>query len=110
MMTDKKKHEHHRQTKDDRLFAALEAVAESLGAKVSVEKIKKETGRQPKGGLCHVAGEPRIIVHRDLSPAEKVNIMIEALQGFDLEGVFIPPEAREAIEGSPLLKLPQEQA
>ena len=91
--------------KDVKLIAALEEVAGMLNIKVSYETIKKNTVRQPKGGLCYVHGEPRIIVHRKLEDGEKVQVLIEALQGFDLEGLYITPEVRQAIEGaSPLLK------
>ncbi|MGA2191777.1 MAG: hypothetical protein ABSG42_00150 [Nitrospirota bacterium] len=93
--------------KDANLLAALTRVAEGLGIKVNQEKIKKNTGRQPKGGLCYVHGEPRIIIHRGLGDHDKVQVILEALQGFDLENVYIPPEVREAIEGSPLLRQPR---
>jgi hypothetical protein len=90
--------------KDDKLLAALEEVAGSLGIKVRHEQIKKNTARQPKGGLCYVHGEPRIILHKPLPTHEKVQVLIEALQSLDLENVYIAPEVRQAIEGAqPLL-------
>jgi hypothetical protein len=90
---------------DAKLLAALEEVAASLGIKVSYDRIKKNTGRQPKGGLCRVHEEQRIIVHKLLSDSEKVAVLIDALQGFDLEQVYISPEVRQALEGAaPLLK------
>ncbi len=91
--------------KDERLVESLEEVAASLGVKVNYEKIRKMTARQPRGGLCIVKGEPRIIVHRPLNASEKVQVLIESLQGYDLENVFMPPEVRQALEGAfPLLK------
>jgi hypothetical protein len=91
--------------KDAKLISALEEVAGMLAVKVSYENIKKNTARQSKGGLCWVHGEPRIIVHKNLSDSEKAAVLIEAIQGFDLEGIFITPEVRQAIEGAlPLLK------
>ena len=94
--------------KDDKLVESLEELAASLGVKVNYEKIKKHTARQPKGGLCVVKGEPRIIVHRALNPSERVQVLIESLQGYDLENVYITPEVRQAIEGvAPLLKQAQ---
>lgn len=86
--------------KDAKLIAALEEVAGMLAVKVSYENIKKNTARQPKGGLCWVHDEPRIIVHKNLTDSEKAQILIEALQGFDLEGLYITPEVRQAIEGA----------
>ncbi|HLB25071.1 MAG TPA: hypothetical protein VJM83_01950 [Nitrospirota bacterium] len=93
--------------KDEKLISALEEVAAALGVKVSYEKIKKNTGRQPKGGLCYVHGEPRIIVHRQLTAAEKAAVLIEALREFGperLEAIYIQPEVRQAIEGMSLLR------
>ena len=86
--------------KDDKLAESLEELAVSLGVKVNSEKIKKHTARQPKGGLCVVNGEPRIIVHRPLAASERVQVLIESLQGYDLENVYMAPEVRQAIEGA----------
>jgi hypothetical protein len=85
--------------KDDKLRASLEEVAAQVGIPVTYEKIKKTTGRQPKGGLCYVHDEPRIIVHRFLNEGEKIQVLIEALRDLDLENLFIQPEVRQAIEG-----------
>ncbi len=91
--------------KDEKLVESLEEVASSLGVRVNYEKIRKHTARQPKGGLCIVKGEPRIIVHRPLGVSEKVQVLIESLQGYDLESVYMTPEVRQAFEGvTPLLK------
>ncbi len=85
--------------KDDKLIAALEEVAGMVGARVSYETIKKTTGRQPKGGLCYINDEPRIIIHRKLTDSEKVQVLVDALHEFDLEKLYIAPEVRQAIEG-----------
>jgi len=85
--------------KDDKLVQALEEVAGMLGVKVNYERIIKNPVRQPKGGLCRVDGEPRIIIHSKLTDAEKVQVLIESLRQFDLDGIFIAPEVRQAIEG-----------
>ncbi len=85
--------------KDDKLLQGLEEVAGMLGVKVSYEKIVKNPVRQPKGGLCRVDGEPRIIIHKKLTDSEKAQVMIESLRQFDLDGIFIAPEIRQAIEG-----------
>jgi len=90
--------------KDDKLTEALEEVAGRLGVKVSVERIIKNSIRQPHGGLCWVDGEPRIIIHKKLTDAEKVQVLVDALRGFDLEDMHIPPEVRQVLEGAePLL-------
>lgn len=91
--------------KEDKLTEALEEVAGRLGIKVSIERIVKNSIRQPHGGLCWVDGEPRIIVHKKLTDAEKAQVLIDALREFDLEGIHIPPEVRQVLEGAePLLK------
>jgi len=86
--------------KDDKLKAALEEVAASLGVKVSYETIKKGTGRQPKGGLCWVHSSPRIIIHRKLTDSEKVQVLLDALRAFDLGSIYIAPEVRQALDGA----------
>jgi len=91
--------------KDDKLKESLEEVAAMLGMKVRYETIKKNTARQPKGGLCYVHGEPRIIVHRPLPDSEKVQVLIEALNEFDLENLYIAPEVRQALEGAAALRV-----
>lgn len=88
---------------DSKLIAALEDVAGGLGITVSYERIKKNTSRQPRGGLCRVHDEQRIIVHKLLTDSEKVQVLIEALRGFDLESVYISPEVRQALEGAATL-------
>jgi len=85
--------------KPDKLVEELVEVAAALGVKVRVEVIKKNSIGQPKGGLCHVEGEPVILVHRKLKDSDKAQVLIEALDGFDLDSVFIKPEVREIIEG-----------
>lgn len=89
--------------KDEKLITALEEVAGSLGVKVRYERIKKNVVRQPKGGLCRVHDEPMIIVHKLLTDEEKVQVLADALREFDLEGIYITPEVRAAIEGAATL-------
>ena len=93
-------------TKDEKLLADLEEVAQRLGARVTYEVIKKNTSsRQPKGGLCYVDSDARIIIHKKLPDSEKVQVLIDSIREFDLESVFIAPELRQVIEGaSALLK------
>jgi hypothetical protein len=38
-----------------------------------------------------------VIVDRKTPPAERAALLIEALAGFDTDGVFLPPQLRDAI-------------
>lgn len=49
------------------------------------------------GGLCKVKGEWRVIVEKRASTGEKVSVVARALAGFDLDTIFLSPQARELV-------------
>jgi hypothetical protein len=51
-----------------------------------------------QGGLCKVRGQWRVIIDRRASPGERVVLLARALARFDLEDVFLSPEARELLD------------
>ncbi|HEY3359010.1 MAG TPA: hypothetical protein VGQ83_37515 [Polyangia bacterium] len=82
--------------KFDRVLEELEAAADKAGVKVQYDALSGEGMGQ--GGLCKVRGQWRVIIDRRASPGERVVLLARALAGFDLEGVFLSPEARELME------------
>ena len=81
------------------MLARLEAVAEKLGVRVRYEPLAAEDETVSiRGGLCRLRGDRMILVDSRLAPAERCLCLAEALGGFDLRGVFLPPAVRALIE------------
>ncbi len=83
----------------EELLSRLEELAEQLRIPVRYAAVGTEefTGR---GGLCIFRGERRIIIERTLGYREKARLLAIGLTQFDLEGVFVLPAVREAIEAA----------
>jgi len=81
------------------LLSRLEGLAEQLKIPVRYAALSTEefSGR---GGLCVLRGERRIIIERTLGCREKARLLATGLAQFDLEGVFVLPAVREAIEAA----------
>jgi hypothetical protein len=78
----------------DHVLVSLEEAAEKLGVKVSYESLAETVGG---GGLCKVKGTYRIIIDKRGTVGEKLSTLARALAGFDLEGIYLKPEAREMV-------------
>jgi hypothetical protein len=79
------------------LLTALEGLAGQL--QIPVAYIDLATEELPgRGGMCVIHGERRIIIERSLATREKAHLLAAGLAQFDLEGVFLLPAVREAIE------------
>jgi hypothetical protein len=73
----------------------LEKVAQSLQIRVSYEPMAGLV--QGTGGLCKVKGEFRIIMDRRLKPAERLQIVVDALRHFDTSQLALPPTLRRLL-------------
>ena len=82
--------------KPQQVTEALEAVAAQLGVVVSYEAMSGDASGA--GGLCKLRGEWRVIVDRKSTASDRASILAEALAGFDTEGIYLPPQVREAIQ------------
>ena len=82
---------------DRELLSKLEALAEQLEIPVRYANLATEelAGR---GGLCVLRGERQIIIERTLGFRDKARLLATGLTQFDLEGVFLLPAVRQAIE------------
>jgi hypothetical protein len=82
---------------DRELLSRLEALAEQLEIPVRYASLATEelAGR---GGLCVLRGERQIIIERTLGDRGKARLLATGLTQFDLEGVFLLPAVRQAIE------------
>ena len=81
--------------KPEQITETLEQAAAHLGIRVRYETMTGDTAGS--GGLCKVKGEWCVIVDRKTPSAERAALLIEALAGFDTDGVFLPPQLRDAI-------------
>ena len=80
------------------LLNQLEELAEKLGILVRDENINIEESSS-SGGLCRIEGQYVIILHSKASVKEKIQVMITALQQFDLRDMYIKPVIRELLDG-----------
>jgi hypothetical protein len=82
---------------DRELLSKLEALAEQLEIPVRYAGLATEelAGR---GGLCVLRGARQIIIERTLDCRDKARLLATGLTQFDLEGVFLLPAVRQAIE------------
>ncbi len=83
----------------EELLSRLEGLADQLRIPVRYASLATEelSGR---GGLCILRGERRIIIERTLGYREKAHLLASGLAQFDLEGVFLLPAVRQAIEAA----------
>ena len=83
---------------EDVLLSQLEDLAEKLGILVRDENINIEESSS-SGGLCRIEGEYVLILNSKATVKEKNQVMINALQQFDLSDIYIKPVIRELLEG-----------
>jgi hypothetical protein len=74
------------------MLEQLEALAQRMSIKVRYEKCKS------RGGLCRVKGEQMIIVRKNLTVPEKVDILSHAVCKLPLEDYYMMPEVRKVLE------------
>ncbi len=78
--------------KDEQLLERLLDLARSLDFDVRTDR------GSFRDGACRVEGRQIIILNRTSPPARKVAALCAALSEIPLEGVFLLPAVREAIE------------
>ena len=83
--------------KESEILQHLEEIAEKLAVKVQQVNLRKDYYNL-KSGLCKVKGEHRIIVDKHLNLSEKIDVLIDALGEFDIEGLYINPYVRRLFE------------
>ena len=83
---------------DKIILSYLEELAEKLEILVRDENINIEESSS-SGGLCRVEGQYVIILNSKATVKEKIQVMIEALQQFDLGDMYIKPVIRELLDG-----------
>ena len=83
---------------DEIILSYLEELAEKLEILVRDENINIEESSST-GGLCRVEGKYVIILNSKATVKENIQVIITALQQFDLTDMYIKPVIRELLEG-----------
>ena len=83
---------------DEVILSYLEELAEKLEILVRDEDINIEESSST-GGLCRVEGKYVIILNSKATVKEKIQVMITALQQFDLTDMYMKPLIRELLDG-----------
>ena len=81
--------------KPEQRTEALEQAAAQLGVRVRYDAMTGEPSGA--GGLCKIKGQWSVIMDRRTTPSDRAALLVEALAGFDTDGLFLPPEIRDAI-------------
>lgn len=79
------------------LLNQLEELADKLEILVRDENINIEESSST-GGLCRVEGNYILILHSKATVKEKIQVMIKALNQFDLSDIYVKPVIRELLE------------
>jgi len=87
-----------KESRVERVFDELIEAPERVGLKVRREKLMREVGYRARGGHCRLRGDELVIIDRDQAPHEQLEIVAEALQGRDLEAVYLSPAARRILQ------------
>ena len=73
-------------------------LARRVGLTVREEILLREVGYRVRSGACRVRGEHVIFLDRGLPPEERLQALLEALDGRDLETHFLTPALRRLLE------------
>jgi hypothetical protein len=71
-------------------------LAQRLGITVRYETLRTE-GVGHAGGFCRVYGRDLLIIHKKATTQERIHLLAETLQRYDLSQVYILPSLRELL-------------
>lgn len=83
--------------RDRLLFVALVETFERLGMSVRFEDLSVEDVRG-KGGRCRLRDNEMVILDRRLDLSEKIDLLTRELARLPIEGIYLPPNVRRALE------------
>src|SRR5213596_2829618 len=84
--------------RDEALCEELKEVARRLGMQVREEVLLRDVGYRVRSGACRVRGDDVVFLDRNLPADERVQVLVDALAGRDLEAVYLTPAARRLLE------------
>ena len=80
---------------------------EDLKAVAQKRSIEIETGNfadddiSTQSGFCRIKGKNLIIMDKKLAPENQAEIILQALENFDLETIYVPAWIREQLGKTP---------
>ncbi len=86
---------------DEDLLIELEALACKLEIIIRDETLNIEESWS-SGGLCRIEGQYVLILNSRATVKEKIQVIIKALQRFDLSDLYLKPVIRNLFEGDEL--------
>jgi len=87
--------------RDEALCEELKEVARRLGMQVREEVLLREVGYRVRSGSCRVRGDDVVFLDRNLPTDERVQVLLEALAGRDVETLYLTPALRQLLERRP---------
>ncbi len=75
-----------------------------VAAKLSIEIISGNFADEDistQSGFCRLNGNNLIILDKKLNPENQAEIILKALENFDLETIYVPSWIREQLENKP---------
>jgi hypothetical protein len=82
----------------ERLLDELLSAARRLGIEVRVEPF--HGGIRSPGGLCRLRGRILVLIDQRLGVFDRTRTLADALSEFDVESVYLTPQARRFIEAA----------
>jgi hypothetical protein len=76
----------------------------TVAAKLSIEIISGNFADEDistQSGFCRLNGKNLIILDKKLNPENQAEIILKALENFDLETIYVPEWIREQLENKP---------
>jgi len=94
--------------KAEQITEALEQAAAQINVRVRYETMTGDSAGA--GGLCKIRGQWTVIIDRKAPASDRAALLLEALSGFDFDGIFLPPELRDALTERRAAKQPPVEA
>lgn len=84
------------------LLDRLKEIAAASGLEVREERLLREVGYSVRSGVCRVDDQEVLLLDKNASTAERIEVLCTVLSQRDLDAVFIEPELRRSIGGRAL--------
>jgi hypothetical protein len=84
------------------LLDRLKEIATASGLEVREERLLREAGYSVRSGVCRVDAQEVLLLDKNTTPAERIEVLCSLLSGRDLDSVFIEPDLRRTIGGRAL--------
>ena len=83
----------------DFVLHAMEEACRKLGVEIRYEDFSSDEIR-PVSGRCRLLGDDLILVDRGLSAAKRIRVLRGAMEGLNVEEIYLPPAVREILESN----------